>query len=90
MNLSKLEYDRIKNRSTRKISIAVCFPLSWKLLIYARETLFVASDKTPEKMNVLNTQHWIHERENIVFTSKCPLPASCDTGVQGACPSVYP
>jgi hypothetical protein len=29
------------------MSIAICFPLSWKLLIYALETLFVASDKTP-------------------------------------------
>ena len=29
------------------MSMAACFALSWKLLIYALETLFVASDKTP-------------------------------------------
>lgn len=32
--------------------MAICFPLSWKLLIYALETLFVASDKTPAKPGV--------------------------------------
>ena len=34
-------------RLTTNMSMAICLPLSWKLLIYARETLFVASDKTP-------------------------------------------
>jgi len=32
---------------TRNMSIAICFPLSWKLLMYARETLLVASDNKP-------------------------------------------
>ena len=27
--------------------MATCLPLSWKLLIYARETLLVASERTP-------------------------------------------
>lgn len=35
---------------TKNISMATCFPLSWKLLIYALDTLFVASDKTPVKL----------------------------------------
>lgn len=37
---------------TKNISIATCFPLSWKLLIYALETLLVASDKTPVQVGV--------------------------------------
>ena len=37
---------------TKNISIAICFPLSWKLLIYALETLLVASDKTPVQLGV--------------------------------------
>lgn len=32
---------------TKNISIATCLLLSWKLLMYARETLLVASDRTP-------------------------------------------
>lgn len=32
---------------TSSISIAFCFPLSWKLLIYALPTLFVASLSKP-------------------------------------------
>ena len=39
-------------RLTKNISIAICFPLSWKLLIYALETLLVASDKTPVQLGV--------------------------------------
>jgi hypothetical protein len=35
------------HRLTRKRSIAICLALSWKLLIYALETLFVASVNTP-------------------------------------------
>lgn len=33
---------------TRNMSIAICFPLSWKLLMYARDTLLVASDSKPD------------------------------------------
>lgn len=39
-----------KSEHTRKISIAVCFPLSWKLFMYARETLLVASESTPARV----------------------------------------
>ena len=35
---------------TRNMSIAICFPLSWKLLMYARDTLLVASDNKPDYM----------------------------------------
>lgn len=33
---------------TKNISMAVCLALSWKLLMYALETLLVASERTPE------------------------------------------
>lgn len=35
---------------TTNISIATCFPLSWKLLMYARDTLLVASANTPARV----------------------------------------
>lgn len=36
---------------TRNMSIAYCLLLSWNVLIYALETLFVASDSTPSHIN---------------------------------------
>lgn len=36
--------------NTRNMSIAVCLFLSWKLFMYARETLFVASDSKPGRL----------------------------------------
>ena len=34
-------------RRAKNMSIAICLFLSWKLLIYALDTLFVASERTP-------------------------------------------
>lgn len=41
------ETDERKMRHTKNMSIATCLLLSWKLLMYALETLFVASERTP-------------------------------------------
>ena len=37
-----------QHKLTRNMSIATCLPLSWKLLMYARDTLLVASESTPK------------------------------------------
>lgn len=39
--------DNQGTRRAKNMSIAICLFLSWKLLIYALDTLFVASERTP-------------------------------------------
>lgn len=34
-------------KRAKNMSMAICLLLSWKLLIYALDTLFVASERTP-------------------------------------------
>ena len=53
------------------MSIAICFPLSWKLLIYALETLFVASDKTP--VHLFNRQVHIQSSMDLPARVRFPL-----------------
>ena len=39
--------DKTGTRRAKNMSIAICLFLSWKLFMYALDTLFVASDRTP-------------------------------------------
>lgn len=38
---------RAGKERAKNMSMAICLLLSWKLLIYALDTLFVASERTP-------------------------------------------
>lgn len=38
---------RAGEERAKNMSMAICLLLSWKLLIYALDTLFVASERTP-------------------------------------------
>lgn len=62
--------DDRKKTLTRNISMAICFPLSWKLLMYALDTLFVASDKTPSKYIRNVTIFWCHVSDLPTFSSQ--------------------
>ena len=68
--------------------MAICFPLSWKLLIYALETLFVASDKTPAKPGV---KRWRPKRKerNTIHTCEGALSTSREARVEGARAGIY-
>jgi hypothetical protein len=66
--------------------MAVCFPLSWKLLIYALETLFVASDSTPTEWRLVS----INNSDSGQRTGKSPFSASRETSVERAGTSVDP
>jgi hypothetical protein len=41
------ETDEAGTLRAKNMSIATCLLLSWKLLMYALDTLFVASERTP-------------------------------------------
>ena len=41
------EADKWGTQRAKNMSIATCLLLSWKLLMYALDTLFVASERTP-------------------------------------------
>jgi hypothetical protein len=68
------------------MSIAICFPLSWKLLIYALETLFVASDKTP--VHPVNQQVPYTARHE--HTRQGALSTPCEARVERAGTRIYP
>jgi hypothetical protein len=42
-----MKVNRAETGHARNMSMAICLLLSWKLLIYALDTLFVASERTP-------------------------------------------
>jgi len=42
-----MKADKAGTRRAKNMSIAICLLLSWKLLMYALDTLFVASERTP-------------------------------------------
>lgn len=42
-----VQADRAGTGRAKNMSIAICLLLSWKLLMYALDTLFVASEITP-------------------------------------------
>lgn len=73
---------------TRNISMATCFPLSWKLLIYALDTLFVASDKTPKPKQL--GKHQNHDLTWAALTRKSTFPATCKARVERTGTGVYP
>jgi hypothetical protein len=66
--------------------MAICFPLSWKLLIYALETLFVASDKTP--VYLVNNQ--VRYDTQYGYTCESAFPASRKACVESTGTRVYP
>lgn len=68
------------------MSIAICFPLSWKLLIYALETLFVASDKTP----VHPVNHQVSYTARHGHTREGALSAPCEACVKSTGTRIYP
>lgn len=71
------------------MSIAICFPLSWKLLIYALETLFVASDKTP--VHAANRQvPYTAVTARHGHTRKGALSAPCEACVESTGTRIYP
>ena len=73
---------------TRNMSMATCFPLSWKLLIYALDTLFVASDKTPGPKQLGKDQN--QDLTWAALTRKSTFPATCKTRVERTGTGVYP
>ena len=42
-----IKTDRVGTGRAKNMSMAICLFLSWKLLMYALDTLFVASERTP-------------------------------------------
>ena len=42
-----MKADGVGTENTKNMSMAICLLLSWKLLMYALDTLFVASERTP-------------------------------------------
>jgi hypothetical protein len=48
------ETDEAGTRRAKNMSIATCLLLSWKLLMYALDTLFVASERTPSCFSSVN------------------------------------
>ncbi len=75
-------------KHTRNMSMAICFPLSWKLLIYALETLLVASDKTPAQLGV---KRWGRTtQKDTARTCEGALSAPREARVEGAGAGINP
>ena len=68
------------------MSMAICFPLSWKLLIYALETLLVASDKTP--VHPVNRQ--VSYTTQYGHTRQSAFSAPCEACVESTGTRIYP
>lgn len=60
--------------------MANCLSLSWKLLMYARETLLVASDNIPE--SVCQNQYSVCGFRTSLLTSKRALATPCVAGIE--------
>ena len=71
---------------TKNMSIAICLLLSWKLLMYALETLFVASESTPSLF--LSADGWGLWKLRLDPTGQRPFSAPGITGVQRPSASV--